>query len=146
MAVYRMSCSVAPPRARPAVTASEFRNELVSLGTCFCPDGQVPYILNSGRHAPDCHADERWVEDFDAMLASVVADAEARGRQHGLLAAALGIQSAYTARQRDVVMPDHEEKPMEHHLYAATLYIDREVTARAMGAVIDVAAEATDGR
>lgn len=71
------------------MTASEFRNELVSLGTCFCPDGQVPYILNSGRHAPDCHADERWVEDFDAMLASVVADAEARGRQHGLLAACM---------------------------------------------------------
>lgn len=82
------------------MTAAEFRDELVNLGTCFCPKEQVPYILNSGRHAPDCHADERWVEDFDAMLASVVADAEARGRQQALLSAlwVLGESREYSIR------------------------------------------------
>lgn len=126
------------------MTAAEFRDELVNLGTCFCPDGQVPYILNSGRHAPDCHADERWVEDFDAMLASVVADAEARGRQQAL--------DAFTIALRPFI--DHNAK-MLRMVFGGGAYIERpefntlidlidhDATARG---IVALSTEATDGR
>lgn len=78
------------------MTPAEFRDDLVNLAACHCHEAYT----GRGLHAPECIADESWVEDFDAMLASVVADAEARGRAHGLLAAlwTLGESREYSIR------------------------------------------------